>query len=166
MSENCENNMKKVAVEPCKGDAQPYRVGKGRPPLAAQFKPGWRGGPGTPLGSKHFTTLVYQLANSKSKSAAVDELKKKYGVKTATHFVEWFDELAKIAMDATVDVSIRRTALTDLLKFFVAMPSQKIDIGGQEDNPVQLEQKMQAVLVELLGTIPKPKIDSEPKEKL
>jgi hypothetical protein len=135
----------------------PYKVGPGHPPIEARFKPGWKGGPGCPPGTKHFTALIYKLASAEITSAeAIDGLQRKYGVKVATHFVQWFDELAKIAMDPAGDAATRRAALADLLKFFVKMPSQDVDLGGQKDNPLAIEAREKSIVLALLGSIPAP----------
>jgi hypothetical protein len=131
----------------------PSKVGYKHPPKEAQFLPGNPGGPGAPLGSKHFTSIVYKLGNAEiTQQEAIDGLKIKYGVKVATHFVEWFDELVKIAMDQKTEPATRRAALADLLKFFVQMPNQGIDLGPSE-SLLEYQQKKELVMKELLASL-------------
>jgi hypothetical protein len=127
------------------------------PCKATQFLPGNPGGPGYPPGVKRFTTLLHKFGDSEvTKGEVIDELKKDYGLENATRFVSWVCALEKMAMDLQAEPAVRRQALTDLLKFFVQMPNQAVDIGGQQGNPLEIEAREKAVVLQLLGTIPEP----------
>lgn len=45
--------------------AEPYRVGKGKPPLHTQFKKGNKLGKGRPRGAKNFKTIVNEVLGAK-----------------------------------------------------------------------------------------------------
>jgi hypothetical protein len=133
------------------------------PEGAKPFLPGKPGGPGYPAGVKRFTTLLHKFGDSEiTEQQAIDELKREYGLENATRFVSWVVALEKIAMSLDGEPGVRRQALTDLLKFFVQMPNQAVDLGGQAGNPLEIEAKERAVVLALIGTIPAPGDSAEP----
>ena len=165
---NNANDSGKMPEEKKANTAVPETAEKGRkmvqrqnfPCKATQFKPGWEGGPGHPPGVKHFTTLLHKFGDAEiTEQAAIDTLSKEYGIANATRFISWVCSLEKMAMDLSGEPAVRRQALTDLLKFFVKMPSQDVDLGGQKDNPLAIEAKEKSIVLALLGTIPAPKND-------
>jgi hypothetical protein len=124
-----EKNGLKTDTTPLLTGPKPEHPGK----ESTQFKPGNPGGPGVPLGTKHFTSLVYKWANAEIKDEAlVAALKKRYGEENITRFMVWFHKYETAGMEGD------NTALGKLLSFFINMPNQAIDLGSQKDNPLRI----------------------------
>ena len=107
-----------------------YKVGDCKPPIEYQFKKGNPGGPGCPLGTKHFTNLFYKYANSKlTKQEVVDALGERFGEENVTRFLAYFAKLDQAAM--TGDLK----ALQIMLSFLINQPKSSVDLSGNLTAP-------------------------------
>jgi hypothetical protein len=60
-----ETNQKDSSVGNGASTAEPYKVGKGKPPLNTQFKKGNKLGKGRPKGAKNIKTIVNEVLGAK-----------------------------------------------------------------------------------------------------
>jgi len=109
-----------------------YKVGDRHPPREHQFKPGQSGNPkGCPVGTKHFTTLLYKYANSKiSEEEVIASLGKRFGEENVSRFTMYFAKLDQLACSGDP------IAIKTMLSFLVNMPKQELDhtTGGDKIN--------------------------------
>ena len=131
--------------------------------LRPAWKPGESGNPsGKPKGALSLVTLMKKLAQVEVKGKAKDDLREMYGDDVAERVSNAHIYMARVHQAAGKG---EEWAIKLLLNYIDGMPVQAVNLGGQNDNPVQAKYDFAEIpkdkLREIRDTLSKARVNDD-----